>query len=394
MLKVLLPLSLYSYLVHGACRVYLQGNVTQDKAPLLLKSSKGSQYELLEPNGAYFQWRAGEKAVIGCANAKNQLEESNDHFHSISCVRDQEFKFNGLRYLFNQINCSSDVLASIVAQNRPCAGGLGQMYDIGFEVLGIPLVKLFTSCYNIAKSSVIYTEHQILGRSIEVAQINNVRPSFKVGGLKTRVRLSSVYTQNAQRARLSELLGSEEEANKYISSSSFFAKGHLTPDGDGVLDNWAAATYFYINAAPEWQVINVGNWIRVENAARKVAANLNDTVSIYTGVYDILTLPDRRGHPVPITLADDSQVEAPKWFWKVVHHAASDSAIALVTLNNPFASRGEHLCTDVCSRHGWAHKEFQDIRKGYTYCCTVQQLREVIKFIPSKAEAANILRFN
>lgn len=88
-----------------------------------------------------------------------------------------------------------------------------------------------------------------------VAQINNDRPAFKVGDLKSKVRFSSVYTQNSQRDRLAVLLGSEEEARKYISAGSFFAKGHLTPDGDAVLDTWAGATYFYINAAPEWQVI-------------------------------------------------------------------------------------------------------------------------------------------
>lgn len=138
----------------------------------------------------------------------------------------------------------------------------------------------------------------------------------------------------------------------------------------------------------------MGNWLRVENAARKVAARLNDTVRVFTGVYEVLQLPDANGRPVSITLAENSQLEAPKWFWKIVHHSGSDSAIALVTLNNPFASEGEHLCQDVCDRFGWGHKEFRELPRGFTYCCSVQDLRKAIKFIPSKADAANILRFN
>lgn len=86
------------------------------------------------------------------------------------------------------------------------------------------------------------------------AQINNNRPSFKLGGLKSTVRLASVYTQRHQLEHFSTILGSAEHASKFIDSTSYLAKGHLTPDGDAVLDSWAGATYFFINAVPEWQV--------------------------------------------------------------------------------------------------------------------------------------------
>ncbi|XP_058834973.1 uncharacterized protein LOC131692123 [Topomyia yanbarensis] len=394
MLKVIILLLVIVYDASATdCRIYLRSNATHEKAPLLLKP-KGALVSLLQPTGSHFQLEEGENTLIGCASSKNKIAELNEHLASVTCVKNQEFKLNGTKKQFTQLNCSSSISSSIKAQNRPCAGGTGVLFDIGFEILGIPFVKFFQSCYSLERSSVIFTEHEILGSSIDTAQISNDRPAFKIGGLKSNVRFSSVYTQNSQRERLTQLLGAVSEAEKYISSSSFFAKGHLTPDGDGVLDTWAGATYFYINAAPEWQVINVGNWVRVENAARSIAVRLNDTVKIFTGVYDILSLPDVNGRMVPITLAENSQLEAPKWFWKVLHHAASNSAIALITLNNPYASGGEYLCHDICDRNGWGHKEFQDLRKGFTYCCTVQELRKAIKFIPTKADASNILQFN
>ncbi|XP_062550870.1 uncharacterized protein LOC134215764 isoform X2 [Armigeres subalbatus] len=322
------------------------------------------------------------------------MSEIAETLANVSCVDNQEFQFKGRRLRYTHLNCSESITSSIKAQNRPCAAGLGRWYDLGFEVLGAPFIKYFQSCYNLDKSSVIYSEHDLLGASIEKAQIGNDRPSFKVGGLKVKARLSTVYTQNSQRSRLTNLLGSEELAGQYISSSSFFAKGHLTPDGDAVLNSLAGATYYYINVAPEWQTINTGNWVRIENAVRKAAAQLNDTVKVFTGVYDMLTLPDVNGRPVPITLADEGQVEAPKWLWKILHHPASNSAIAFATLNNPFAATGEQLCTNICNQHGWAQQEFQDLRRGYTICCTVRDLRKAIPFIPTKADAANILRFN
>lgn len=393
MLKAVLLLLVFVSWAAGVCRVCLQNNVTHDKSPLFLQQ-KGTMYNLMQPLGSYFLLKDNEKVVLGCANGKNTISEINVNYAEVSCIRNAEFKFNGRKLQYDQVNCSSSLSSSIKAQNRPCAAGMGRLYDLGFEVLGIPFVKYFQSCYNLDKASVIYTEHSLLGNSIENAQVNNDRPSFKIGGVKVKPRLPSAYTQNSQRTRLTELLGTEELANRYVSKTSFFAKGHLTPDGDAVLNSWAGATYFYINVAPEWQVINTGNWLRVENAARKVAASLNDTVTVFTGVYDVLTLPDVNGRMVPITLAADDQLEAPKWLWKVLLHPASNAAVAFVTLNNPFAENGERLCNNICSQYGWAQKEFNDLRRGYTICCTVQDLRKVIPFIPSKADGASILRFN
>lgn len=68
---------------------------------------------------------------------------------------------------YTQLNCTSSISSSIKAQNRPCAAGLGRWYDLGFEVLGAPFIRYFQSCYNLDKSSVVYSEHDILGASIE-----------------------------------------------------------------------------------------------------------------------------------------------------------------------------------------------------------------------------------
>lgn len=42
------------------------------------------------------------------------------------------------------------------------------------------------------------------------------------------------------------------------------ARGHLSPDADFPLIPLQFSTYFYINACPQWQVINAGNWLKVE----------------------------------------------------------------------------------------------------------------------------------
>jgi DNA/RNA endonuclease G (NUC1) len=38
-----------------------------------------------------------------------------------------------------------------------------------------------------------------------------------------------------------------------------------------VTEDWQEATYYFINAAPQWQSINNGNWKDVEYTVRKLA---------------------------------------------------------------------------------------------------------------------------
>ncbi|XP_053677377.1 uncharacterized protein LOC128727485 isoform X1 [Anopheles nili] len=390
---VVITLSALSHSVSAGCRVYLNGNLTQNHPPLFLHRT-GNQFELLQPTGSYFEWKRGETTVVGCSTTKNVLTETGTGVAQLTCIDGQQFRTasSSGSVDFGAFSCRSTVSGVIRAQEKPCADGIGSWYDAGFEVNGVPFVKYFQVCYNLATSTPIYSEHQLLGASLSHAQINNVRPSFKLGVLTPTVRLTSVYTQREQLERFTTLLGSSKEASKYIDSGSFLAKGHLTPDADAILNNWAAATYFFLNAAPEWQIVNGGNWKRVENAVRKVATQLNDTLQVYTGVYDVLRLPDIEGSSVPITLGGDGSVAVPKWLWKVAVHQPTNAAIAFITLNNPFATNEERLCEDICARHGWHQKEFLELRKGLTYCCAVSDAQNAIKHIPKSIRSKAVLK--
>ncbi|XP_035794559.1 uncharacterized protein LOC118467790 [Anopheles albimanus] len=376
----------------AACRVYLNGNLTQDHAPLILHASSG-EYKLLYPLGAFFEWRKSQKVLLGCSSNKNVLIDTESSHATFTCVEGQRFRIqNSTRVQsFSDIRCRSTVSSSLKQRSRLCASGKGQVYDVGFEVSGLPFIKYFHTCYNNEKSSAIYSEHSLSGWSLNYAEINNNRPSFKIGGITSNVRLASVYTQNHQYNRFEKVLGSSAQASRYINSSSYLAKGHLTPDGDAIMNNWAAATYFFINVAPQWQIINAGNWLRIENAVRKVVIRLNDTVRILTGVHDVLELPNTEGHKVTITLGENGLVEIPKWLWKVVIHEPSNSAIVFITLNNPFANVSETLCENICHLYGWYQQEYSDYRKGFTYCCSLTDARKAIYYLPFVNKTPTIL---
>ena len=54
-------------------------------------------------------------------------------------------------------------------------------------------------------------------------------------------------------------------------STNWFAKGHLSPDAAFVYQREQDATYFYINAAPQFQSFNNGNWKQLEEVTREMA---------------------------------------------------------------------------------------------------------------------------
>lgn len=225
--------------------------------------------------------------------------------------------------------------------------------------------------------------------------IESNRPGFKTSGTPSTVSPATSYTQASQLTRFTTLLGSAIEAAKYINSKSFLSRGHLAPDGDGIFRSWQFATYFYTNVAPEWQDVNAGNWLRVEDAARTIAAKLQENILIFTGVHDILSLPDVNGKSVPIIL-EAGGIETPKWFWKIIKSTKSNSGVALISLNNPFATvlpPTEMLCPDVCQATGWSNVQYNDFTKGFTYCCTVADLMKAVSSIPVEAAVANTLNF-
>lgn len=79
--------------------------------------------------------------------------------------------------------------------------------------------------------------------------------------------------QASQREVLKQRIG-ETQANRAL-ALSYLSRGHLSPDADFLLGTWQDLSYFYINTAPQWQTINAGNWLRLENLIRNFAISVS-----------------------------------------------------------------------------------------------------------------------
>lgn len=149
-----------------------------------------------------------------------------------------------------------------------------------------------------------------------------------------------------------------------------------------------------MNAIPQFQSINAGNWLRIESLTRRMAEHFNNDLIVYTGVYNQLKLKNSYGQETPMYLGEANKIMVPQWIWKVLKNEGANSAIVFVTLNNPFADANEinEFCTNVCERAFLSSKHFQNSRKGYTFCCELADFKLTVKSLPEGLTAKNLIR--
>lgn len=307
---------------------------------------------------------------------------------TIFCSSGDSFNINSQRYSVSDFNeCSLQITGNAINHNQKCAGN-GSLISIGFQLTdGRGFVNLIDVCYNKKKGSSIYTKHVIQGKAIKSAMKSSTRPSgFKTTEVSPKIDAPKSFTKANQLKRFEEIFGSQTAAQEYL-MKTYLARGHLAPDGDFIFVSWQFTTYYYINTVPQWQSINNANWKHIESLVRLKADKLQADCVIFTGGYDVLRLNNKK-----ISLEPDG-LEVPKWTWKIVKNPAENSAIAFLTLNNPFPTTAPpKLCTDICKENGWDWKDRKTFSKGFTICCRVNDLMSEISDIPVDAKADNILQ--
>jgi hypothetical protein len=208
-------------------------------------------------------------------------------------------------------------------------------------------------------------------------------------------KFDDFYSREKQYSRLVELIGSVNQTLKFVSrntsSDLYLTKGHLVAVKDFVYNSQQQVTLFCINTAPMWQIIRKGNWRRLENSIRQYASRNGKDLTVYTGTYGVLNLPNVNGSNVQIYLDVDRNghnvVPVPRLFWKLVYDRLTREGIVFLGINNHHKDlypKEYEICTDVCNTTqswftGWDRHQ---ISLGYVYCCTVRDFLARTNVIP------------
>ncbi|XP_061396212.1 uncharacterized protein LOC133331845 [Musca vetustissima] len=314
-----------------------------------------------------------------------------------TCVGGTTFKVDGTSYAFSELVCKS--WPGFVAKKKgsSCNGGI--LVGVGFEVSSSRFAEQMEICYNEQEEVTRYVRHK-LGPGSNYYQTGVDRITFQTAGFFNGKNVDKLYTQSTQIETINSELGGD--AQKYFDTSKniFLARGHMGAKADFMYGTQQRATFLFINAAPQWQVFNAGNWARVEDGVRAWVSKNSKNVDCYTGVYGVTTLPNKHGVQTPLYLAYDSNhnglIPVPKLYFRVVIEPSTRKGIVFVGVNNPHLSleeikRDYIICNDVSDKVNYISWKKTDITAGYSYACEVADFMRTVKHLPALSAPGGLL---
>lgn len=302
------------------------------------------------------------------------------------------------------VTCANHVRSTVLMRPTTTSETV-QMASIGFAVTDRRFVRIFDVVYDNATLTSIYAQYNI-SASIGGGQAPNARIPFRKEGL-FQCDCNTLYERDDQREAICQRtldVGDRECDQWFGGAQKYLARGHLAASADFVYQFQQRATFAFANAAPQWQAINNGNWKSLEGAVRKRVLDTGRRVTVFTGTFGVLQLPNGRGLMRNIYLdAVQQQLPVPKYFYKLVIDGGARKGVAFVSVNSPYVSGAElaaeySLCRDVSEdMQSWPDVWFErakkvvrpvdrltpkNIAKGYIYACEVTEFMNVVGHVP------------
>ncbi|XP_072941368.1 salivary endonuclease-like [Epargyreus clarus] len=365
--------------VGGSCNLSLKQDFG-NPAPVYLRNG-----DFVEPNadGAILLRRA-ETLQIACPGDRKFIVLNNDTTKldviDVKCVSDSTFRAAKLGWVghLKEIRCNAPPWFTVEKTSAVCYGG-NNIYRVGYKILN-KFHLLYEACFDRGTLTTVYVKHRLSPTSY-FGQVTH-RPQFIEGDLFPQVRMSQLYKAEQQRSRLDTLLG-RGMGEKYVTKNSFLNRGHLAAKADFSMAAMQRATFHYINAVPQWNRGNAGDWAALEEALRRRLKTYNSSVDVYTGTHGVMSLADQK-----LFLHTDENnngvVPVPLYFYKVIYDPQKKLAAAFISINSPYynASTNDALsyCDDICPRFSWLRWRANDAT--HSFCCAYSDHSAVVRALP------------
>lgn len=360
--------------------------------PLLLKPD-GTDYDafyLPVDSSGTIPFSNGDIVTLACPNYSVLVDSVSTGLDIIdaTCVSGTTFAVNGKNVSFSLITCSSYPYHTARYSGNTCEQSYREI-EVGF-IVGSRFLLHMLICFDDVEQNTLYSWFN-LTKAIGGYQSGFPRPSFLQGSFyNTDTAVNTLYTRATQRVTINNLIGLASNSTKYIqeTNSYYMARGHLTAKADFVFGAQHRLTFHYVNAAPQWQTFNGGNWNSLEQNVRTFAANTGFDLIVYTGTYGVATLPhETTGEDVQLYLYIDSNnnrgLPVPQVYWKFVYEPVYKNGIVFIGVNNPYDELSRNLlCDDVTDGITWLTWKKDDQQAGYSYGCSVDEFRQVVSYFP------------
>jgi hypothetical protein len=357
--------------------------------PLYIRPGTEKFVHPLNRNGI-IEMAANEEMELFCTNAFATPSDVESNLIRISCVSDTRFQHNGIIYNINQFTCRN--WPTSVAQRRATITrcfNQGTLIDVGFQV-NERFLHVYSACHDPKTEENYYTQDRLTPAS--AGQESNVaRPSWRQGDFFPGKNVDNLHMRNVQRDTIATILGSADYAAEIIeepNSNVFLARGHIAAMTDFISANEQRSTFFFINTAPQFHTFNSMNWVAVELSTRRLAADRNIFLDVYTGTFGRALFRDVFGIDRAIFLDHpNTQIPVPILFYKIIVNRADRTGVVLLGINNPHLSlsqikRDFVICNDVSNRIDYISWRREDLVRGYGYACDVNDFLRKVPHVP------------
>lgn len=364
--------------------------------PLLLKPGT-EEFIQLDSSAGHITLSKGDQIELFCS--KNFKQPFEGQTVVVSCVEGTQFLSKGKSYEFNKFVCTAYPDHSVKTTARTCIGG--KLLEIGFKVKS-KWLNLLEICHNSIRGETHWVHYKQAPENAGF-QRNVARIGFIQGDLYKGLKVDDLYKRVTQRKTIAKILGSNELANQLIAATGdyFLSRGHLAAKSDFIYGSQQLATFYFINAAPQWQTFNAGNWAAVEYHLKKYVDKKIINVDIYTGTYGVVKFNDVNGHPRDLYLASDNKntahrIPVPKQYYKMVIDPKTRAGIVFLGVNNPYAKleqiQKEYIiCTDIGDKVKYIPWERTDLKAGYSYACEVSDFLKTVTHLPNLPKIEKLL---
>ncbi|GJQ81830.1 hypothetical protein Trydic_g369 [Trypoxylus dichotomus] len=380
---------------YRSCNISIKNDLAEH-SPLLIKTKFGrpgfalpiTGTDIINVNQRKFIeiFCPGGSVTISNASIRTNLTR-------VTCKHGKFRLNNGVAVNLSAISCTKSPKGVAQYTGNGCLHSYKE-FEIGYRY-NKHFLTLIKGCFDKLHQITLYTVSTIT-KGINCVKLALPRKSYwSKGSFFTGVRINQLYIRNNQRITVNNQLGlSNEYSTKYITENDtnyYLSRGHLTPKADFIYGPQQDITFHFLNAVPQWQLLNAGNWKVLEANLRDLASSKEIDLKIYTGIAGILSFPhEKTASPTELYLHRNSErktVPVPEYIWKIAYDDVNKKGVAFVGVNNPYLNGNYEdvtICANVCPLISYLHLNRDFDRYGYIYCCEVDVLRRKISTIPTE----------
>ncbi|XP_047522601.1 uncharacterized protein LOC125061285 [Pieris napi] len=378
--------------VRSGCSLRVNGDFAQPQ-PVFIRRSTNAYLHPFD-NSGIVRLISGEQVIVGCPGRTivHPRAVTTTATATIQCSSGTQITGPGFidgRGAFNQLTCNNHAFHEAQETSRRCYNN-NVVIRVGFIVNKV-FHTVYNSCFDKQRFEVLYV-WMPMDASNAVHQSGVTRPSWIAGNFFPGVGANNLYTQVQQKQAIARVVG-EELANRYVTTTQFLARGHLVAKSDTVFAPEQRSTFYFINAVPQWQPFNAGNWNWLEQNLRARIGAVGYNCIIYTGSFGVTQLRNQNGRFVDIYLDNTNgnrRLPVPLYMYKVAYDASRRVGTAFISINNPHYTLAEaralQFCTDRCRNNNsfsWLRWQPDRVDLGYSFCCTLADFRRVVPHLPA-----------